>query len=222
MKRIALLTIGRSPRPDIRRDVERGAGAGVSFLERGALDALSDDEAHALKPETDDDALIASLGPQGQAVVSKQAIGRLLQKEIAALEAEVDGFAILCTGVFAGLASARPIGQVGRLMLEEGAASPGKGSIGVLMPIEEQRELNQRLWSANGRPVETAIVSPYLGLDPVLAAAIDLSKRGAEVIALSCMTYSEDMRAAIAAATRKPTIGPSQVLVDFISKEWNI
>jgi protein AroM len=219
MKQIVLLTIGRSPRPDIRRDVERGIGAGVSLLERGALDAVSDEQAHALKPETNDDALIASLGSQGQAVVSKKAIGHLLQKEIEVLEAKVDGFAILCTGVFAGLASRKPIGQVGQLMLDAGAACAGRGPIGVLMPIEEQRALNRRVWSANGRPVEAAVASPYQGLESVLAAAIDLSERGAEVIVLSCMTYSEDMRAAIAAATRKPTIGPSQVLVDFISKE---
>jgi protein AroM len=222
MKRtIALLSIGRSPRPDIRRDVETDLRSEIALVERGALDGLSDEEVRAIAPLSDDDALLASLGNGREAIVSKNVIGNLLQKEIRTLESEVDGFAILCTGIFSGLTSARVIGQVGKLLLEAGAACDPGRAIGVLVPIREQCDLNERLWSAGGRPVVTATASPYGGIGPVLDAARGLKARGASVIAMSCMTYSEEMRAAVCAATEAPTIGPGQVLVEFINKEWN-
>jgi protein AroM len=218
---LALLTIGRSPRPDIRSDMERLLSGPVEIVERGALDRISDDEAHRIRPADDDDALIASLGASGEAIVSKAEIGRLLMREIAELEERVDGFAILCTGVFPALESRRTIAQAGELLLSAGAkCNPGL-PIGVLVPIAEQRTLNERLFAAGGRPVATAVASPYEGTEPVVTAALTLRDQGMSAIAMSCMGYSEAMRRAVEAETALPAIGPSQVLSGFFNREWN-
>lgn len=218
---LALLTIGRSPRPDLKADIETLLAVSVELVERGALDEIPNNRVESIRPTEDDDALIASLGESGEAIVSKAEIGRLLRHKIAALEDRVDGFAILCTGVFPALESRRVIAQAGELLLSTAAAcNPGR-PIGILVPIAEQRALNERLFAAEGRRVATAVASPYDGLDAVISAARKLRDQGVSAIAMSCMTYSEAMRRAVAAETALPTIGPSQVLAEFFKKEWN-
>jgi protein AroM len=221
MKRtIALLTIGRSPRPDIRADIESKLGGRFQIVESGALDRASDAEIAKMTPTEPDDALLASIGGDQQATVSKKTIAEQLRTEVARLDHQIDVAVILCTGIFPPLGPPRKVAQVGQLLMQAARDHGPVRCLGVMVPIEEQADLNKRLWSDHAQHVVTAVASPYQGTSGIIDSARQLSLKGAELIVMSCMTYSEAMRRAVSEATSRPTVAPSQALVDFLNEEW--
>ena len=213
------MTIGRSPRADIISDVQIRLRASVSILEHGALDRIPDQDLASLAPVDNDDALIASLGNGQEAIVSKAKIAGLLQKEIERLEQEVDAFFILCTGPFPSFNSTRKVEQIGSLLFDAVRLGGVPDRLGVMMPIAEQEQLNRRLWTGYAGAINTAVASPYGGLEAVTQASVQLQEAGADLIVMSCMGYSETMRQAVQDAVAVPTIGPGQVLADYLNDE---
>jgi|TARA_B100000959_G_C14984637_1_gene625053 protein AroM len=212
------MSIGRTPRPDIVNDVQACLGRRITIVERGALDQIADDTLADLAPGQIDDALIASLGDGQEAVVSKAKVAALLQVEIERLEKEVDAFVILCTGPFPSFRSKHKVAQVGALLFDAVRAKGIPDRLGVLMPIAEQERLNRRLWTGYGKTIETAVASPYQGIDGVIAAAEQMAAAGVDLVAMSCMGYSEAMRQAVIEATSVPAVGPGQVLADYLAE----
>jgi protein AroM len=212
------MTIGRAPRADITGDVQARLPGNLSILEFGALDRIPDEDLANLAPLGGDDALIASLGNGREAVVSKTKVAVLLQKEIERLEHEVDAFVILCTGPFPTFDSTRKVAQVGTLLFDAVRARGVADRLGVMMPIAEQEQLNRRLWSECAREIITAVASPYRGLEGVTQAAGQLKEAGADLIVMSCMGYSEAMRRSVTDAASVPTVGPGQVLADYLNE----
>lgn len=215
----AFMTIGRSPRADIISDVQVRLRESVSILEHGALDRIPDQDLANLAPADNDDALIASLGNGQEAIVSKAKVAGLLQKEIERLEQEVDAFIILCTGPFPAFKSTRKVEQIGSLLFDAVRLGGVPDRLGVMMPIAEQEQLNRRLWAGYARVINTAVASPYGGPEAVRQASVQLQEAGADLIVMSCMGYSETMRQAVQDAVSVPTIGPGQVLADYLNDE---
>jgi protein AroM len=213
------MTIGRSPRPDITSDVQVRLREDINILEHGALDRIPDRDLTDLAPLDNDDALIASLGNGREAIVSKAKIAVLLQQDIERLEPEVEAFIILCTGPFPAFESTRKVEQVGSLLFDAVRLGGVPDRLGVMMPIAEQEQLNRLLWADYAGAIYTAVASPYGGLEAVTQASVQLQEAGADLIVMSCMGYSETMRQAVQDAVAVPTIGPGQVLADYLNDE---
>jgi protein AroM len=130
---------------------------------------------------------------------------------IAELEKEVDAVFLACTGRFPELAHTKPL-FIPDFLIAYGTAALAQGmdAIGVICPLPEQAGFTVEKFEpklAAGTPVLVAAASPYTGTpDELAAAATALRERGAGIIALDCMGYTEAMRDIVATASGLPVV----------------
>ncbi|MFC4563803.1 AroM family protein [Nocardiopsis mangrovi] len=210
MTRLGIITIGQAPRPDLTPEVA-ALLPGVDIVERGVLDGLTADEIAAHPPAAGDHALTTRLADGSSVVIGESFVLTRLPGVIAGLEPEVDAVLLGCTGGFPALEHTKPLFVPDRMIALGAAALSGDaGTVGVICPLEEQRQDTVRKFSrylSAGARVLTGVCSPYTGTPGELAdAARGLAARGAGVLALDCIGYTEQMRARAAAATGLPVV----------------
>jgi protein AroM len=211
--RVAFLTIGQAPRDDIVPVIAAALGGAIEIVEAGALDGLDDSGVATCAPGRSDFVLVTRANGR-EVLVGKPAVTARLQHIITRLEDGVDVFVILCTGAFPQLRSSRPILEPDRMMKAMVEALSRGGTLGVLLPIEAQREANLAAWGE--RPIAIAIASPYGNPDELRQAGLALKRAGATLIAMNCMGYTPAMKAALRAATGVPALLPATVAAHFI------
>lgn len=211
--RIAFLTIGQAPRGDIVPVIAAELGDAVDVVEAGALDGLDDGSVALLAPKPGDYVLITRANGR-EVLVGKPAVTARLQAIIERLEATTDAFVVLCTGAFPQLCSKRPILEPDRMMKAMVDALWRGGILGVLLPVEAQREPNRALWG--DRPLAIEIASPYGDAAALRRAGESLKRAGASLVAMSCMGYTPAMKDALRAITGAPALLPATVAAHFI------
>jgi protein AroM len=245
--KIALITIGQSPRDDIVAEMRPLIGAGIDITERGALDGLSRDEIGKLKPGRRDFPLMTRLTSGDVVIVGKKKITPLIQRQITACEDEgVTLSALLCTEDFPEIESLfAPTHRRKRLLLLPSvilrnavtAMLRGGSVIGVLVPLDSQKRDTVRKWEKTGpaRPgglevvVETAhpyhaipICPTSTGRQPGESEAARSLARirdaNADLIILDCFGYSLKMKEAVQKITRKPVLLPRSFVARYISE----
>ena len=70
---------------------------------------------------------------------------------------------LLCTGVFPRFRSSHPVLEPDRILYAAAEAVFGGGRLGVLIPIEAQRESMAARWRALGPDAAIAVASPTQG-----------------------------------------------------------
>ncbi|MDA0564210.1 AroM family protein [Streptomonospora sp. S1-112] len=210
MTRLGVLTIGQAPRPDLTPELTALLPEAV-VVERGVLDGLTRAEIEARPVAPGDHALTTRLADGGSVVLGESLVMARLPGVLAELEREVDAVLLACTGAFPDLPHTRPLFVPDRLIAFGAAALVGAGgTVGVVCPLPEQRadteaKFGRRLPS--GARVVTDVCSPYTGTpDDLAAAARRLAESGADLLALDCIGYTEDMRARAAAASGLPVV----------------
>ncbi|MDQ6833563.1 MAG: AroM family protein, partial [Chloroflexota bacterium] len=156
---VGLVTIGQSPRPDIRMAYEAILGPAACIIEAGALDGLSADDVRSLHPR-DDDIPLVTLFDTHEIRIGKRSVMPLLQRAINGVVA--DGAAIvvvLCTGHFAGLHADVPLIEPDRVLDGFMRAIQPTGKLGVIMPDDGQEGMMRRKW--HGYDLTLATASPY-------------------------------------------------------------
>src|SRR4051794_31736752 len=99
---IGLVTIGQSPRPDIREGYKAVLGP-MPIIEAGALAGPAPAEVRDLSPAVDDVPLV-TLAHGDEVRIGKRAVTPLLQRAIdRVVAAGASVVAVLCTGHFEGL-----------------------------------------------------------------------------------------------------------------------
>jgi protein AroM len=210
MVRLGVITIGQTPRVDLTPELQ-ALLPGVELVERGVLDGLSHEQITALAPTADDDVLTSRLSDGSAVIMGESHVLRRLPSVIAELENEVDAVFLACTGRFPELAHTKPL-FVPDFLIAYGTAAlaQGMGAIGVICPLPEQAGFTVEKFEpqlAHGAQVLVAAASPYTGTEAELvAAARSLQSRGAGIIALDCMGYTEAMRAVVASASGLPVV----------------
>lgn len=156
--RIAAVTIGQTPRPDLLEPLVARAGGSVAIIEVGALDGLTAAQVPERKrmdyPLTTRlrDGTIVTLDEADLAPLVQQAIDR-------AEEAGAGVTLLLCAGGFASATShgtlVRPFDAALARLHEVGARR-----VTVLVPFDGQAEPSRRKWAAAGFDVAPLIGDP--------------------------------------------------------------
>jgi len=207
---LGVLTIGQSPRTDLIPEIASLLD-GITLQERGVLDGLSRGEVAALAPLRGEDVLTTRLSDGSSVLIGEDQVVARMPGVIAELEARVDAVLLACTGPFHDLAHTKPLFLPDRIITYTTAALSGDGdAVGVICPLPEQAgftvdKFRPRL--APGTPILIGAASPYTaGPDEIATAGSRLASRGARILALDCIGYTEAMRAAVAAATGLPVV----------------
>lgn len=218
MKKIGVLTIGQSPRNDVTPSFRRIIGEKVEIIERGALDSLTKSEIKEVAPKDGDITYISKLRNDTSVKINKTKLLPLLQAELIALEKEVDLTIMLCTGDFPTIHATKPILYPDRILVKMIDAVLSEGTLGLVIPLEEQRNSLQEKWEELGLDIVVAVASPYSDSD-FIKAGKELLDLGADVIALDCMGYSEVHQKDVSIGSGLPVI-VSRTLVARIAKEY--
>lgn len=217
---LGILTIGQSPRMDVTPTLRKMVGNHVEILERGALDSLSDQEMDMIAPQDNEITYISKLRNGSSVKISKAKLLPLLQNELTLLEKESDIIVILCTGDFPTLQVTKPIIYPDRLLTNVVAALFSTKKIGLIVPLEEQKESLIEKWKSSHTLIETEVASPYTESD-IEGAARRLKNKGAEVLILDCMGYSEDHKTRALSTFEKSVILPRTLVGSIVTEYIN-
>lgn len=218
MKKLGVLTIGQSPRNDVTPSFKRIIGEDVRIIERGALDSLTESDILEIAPKDGDVTYISKLRNGTSVKINKAKLLPLLQAELNALEKEVDLTVLLCTGEFPTIYSTKPVLYPDRILVHMIEAVLSGGTLGLVIPLEEQRDSLQEKWKDTGLDLVVAVASPYSDSN-FIEAGKELLELGADVIALDCMGYSEAHKKDVITGSGLPVI-VSRTLVARIAKEY--
>ncbi|TFG14812.1 AroM family protein [Candidatus Thorarchaeota archaeon] len=195
MKKVAMITIGQSPRTDVMTDVEPILGSSIETIHCGALDDLSLEEIRALEPSPGEELLVTRLTDGTEVKLGHSKIVGKMNQCIQNLEPEVDFIAILCTGEFPELQSKKIMLKPSELMgqLLEGILQSGK--LGVLIPNPEQKKVVTEKWKRENLEVFVQDLSPYQEQDmnEIERIAERFRNEGVDLIALDCIGYSDEL-----------------------------
>ncbi|MGM0900537.1 MAG: AroM family protein [Bacillota bacterium] len=187
---VGVLTIGQSPRTDVTPSIQNILGPNVAIKEGGGLDRFTDETLHLIFPEETDTIYISRLNNGKSVKIGKSKLLPYLQEELAILEEEVDVMIMLCTGDFQTIKAKKPILYPDKILNHMMKAILPSGTLGLIIPLEEQRQALVKKWIHPEWRIVTEVASPYEKSD-IRGAARSLKLQGADVIVLDCMGYGE-------------------------------
>lgn len=200
------VTIGQAPRDDILVSMLPDTPS-TALIQHGALDGLSRSELQELQPENDETPFVTRLADGSEALVSKNALMPRLQSAVNRAESDGAGsVVVLCTGAFPSLTSTVPLIFPDRILQANVDALLPFGTIGVVMPHENQMELMQKKWATPERTMVGYSASPYSSSDRLQEIGRNMHERAVDLIVLDCMGFTAEMKATVAAAVDVPVI----------------
>jgi protein AroM len=200
---IAVITGGRSPRPDLLAELSGKLGR-VRLDEFGALDGVSEQALTSATPEADEASFFAPIGGGAHAVVSVA----LMEKQVGHLVARLDrlGFdliVIAATALFAPVSARTPIVH-GQQAVDAwiSALVAGDTSIGLIFPLARQ---GGQLATGHRTQFQSANATIKGGHSARLAQAASHVSL-ADFIVMQSVGYTEAMAQQVAKASRKPVV----------------
>ena len=113
---------------------------------------------------------------------------------------------VLCTGKFPCLSSKALLLEPSEILFKTVASVSRGRKVGVITPLPEQIPQTRDSWQAVGIDPLLEAASPYESLDPVIEAALRLKEKGADLIVLDCMGFTEEAKDAVRRASSRPTV----------------
>lgn len=217
-QKVGVLTIGQSPRKDVTPSIQRILGEEVDIIEAGGLDRLKDNELHLVSPEASGTTYISKLRNGNSIKIAKSKLLPLLQDELDRLEEQTAVTIMLCTGDFPSIQAANPIIYPDKVLNATIEALMDSGTLGLIIPLEEQRESLLKKWKQANLHIVAEVASPYEDSD-VQGAAGNLKQQGASVIVMDCMGYNEAHKAQAVQGSGLPVLLP-RTLVARIAAEY--
>jgi protein AroM len=214
-KRLGIVTIGQTPRTDVIPEMAEVLGPGVEIVERGALDGLEIQAITGLAPGPGDDVLVTRLRGGASVFLSHRRIGPRVQACLADLDrAGVALSALLCTGVFPGLAAAVPLLHPDRLLVGTLRGLSWAGRLGVLTPSAAHVPQTVARWRGCGFDPVVAVLSPYQESDPAGPglAAEALGGGEAGLVVLDCMGFRRKVKDELHALLGVPVLQANLLL----------
>ncbi len=215
MKRIAVLTIGQTPRPDITADLQ-ALLPGVRLTEYGALDCLTREQAQTMLGYPGHGELLVTRMGQDREMIRLDGEKLMVRLQACIDRAEQAGAQALlmaCTGKFPAYRHTVPLILPGVCQREETGELAAGRQIGVLIPNEDQREQIAGWWALCGLPqVLVAAADPFGPPEQIVRAAWMLKEQGAQVLCLDCFGYTLAHQAAVMEAAGLETVLPRRVI----------
>ena len=213
MKRIGVITIGQSPRPDVLGEIARILGKDYKVIEKGALDDYSTEELRKLKLKPEEQLLVTRLRDGQEIKVSHEFIISKIQGCVDYLENnEVEVILLLCTGKFPEFNSKHLIIQPSEIVRGTVTASLRKGRLAVILPAREQ--IPKMALDTYGKEVKVYYdsASPYGSIDQIKEMAKRVSNQNVDLVFLNCMGFTKEMKSIVRDITNKPVIQSSSLV----------
>lgn len=207
MGALGIAVIGQAPRDDIAAIFAEALGRDTTIMLRGCLDGLSDAEVDRVLPEDGDDTLYTRLRGERDVKISKAAVIDGAPGTLDALRSDgAEALLFACTGAFPPMRGDAGVVFPSRVLAALAAGLLPKGRLGLLVPAAEQIPKLSRKWE---RPGVEVVAEPLLpSEDPAAArqAAERLAMRRPDLVAMDCMSYTAESRAAVRRAVGVPTL----------------
>lgn len=207
MARLGIATIGQAPRDDIAALFARFLPQGSSTVLRGCLDGVEDDELAARPPESGDDTLYTRLRGERDVLISKHHVIERAPATLAALRRDgCDAIVFACTCEFPPLPGEAGVLFPSRVLSGVAHGLLPEGRLGLLVPLAEQRGKLMAKWARPGLEVVAEPLIPSADADAAAAAARRLASLKPDLIAMDCMSYTEETKLAVRRAAGVPTL----------------
>ena len=216
--KVAFITIGQSPRPDIMPDLLAAISHDIEVVEVGCLDELNPQEIAAGAPTSPkQERLVSRLRDGSEVVIEKSWTTVRLKAAVAGLDDDdsVDLIVLLCTGYFDGIVTRKLLIEPQRLVdATVDALAEGGRKVGVLVPLESQiAEFSRR--TGERWPVTVSHASPYVA-GRFETAGSELKNN--DLIVMHCMGYDNDMRERVIEATGRPVLLARRLLASTVAQ----
>ncbi|MGE7904633.1 AroM family protein [Peribacillus sp. NPDC094092] len=216
-KSVGVLTIGQSPRVDVTPSIQHILGNTVDIVEAGGLDRIRDDDLYSITPDKGEVTYISKL-INGQSIkIGKSKLLPLLQEELNKLEEQVSAVIMLCTGDFPTILNKKPLIYPDKILSHTVQAILSKGKLGLVIPLEEQRNTLTQKWKSTGAEPCVEVASPYEDSD-IKRAAQKLKNQGAELIVLDCMGYNETHKKEAMGGSGLPVLLPRTLTARIVAE----
>lgn len=214
-QRVAFVTIGQSPRPDMVPEILAETRTPIIATERGVLDGMDLQAVRELAPGPREECLVTRMRDGTEVLLAKPATERRLQGVFAELDGQgFDLIVLLCTGHFGRFRLRTPFIEAQHAVdhFVQGLTY-GVERLGVLLPHPKQIE------DFHGIPGTTpafGYASPYseAGTAQLAAAGAALADTGA--IVMHCMGYSEAMQREVKAQAQRPVLLSRRIVAHAI------
>lgn len=214
-KRVAFVTIGQSPRPDVVPEIVAETRTPIEVAERGVLDDMTLAEVRALAPRPDEERLVSRMRDGTEVILAKPAIEARLREEFAALDEQgFDLIVLLCTGHFGRFRLKTPFLEPQHAVdhFVQGLTY-GVENLGVLLPNEKQIE---EFHGIPGVAASFGYASPYTERSEAELCAAAEALAGTGAIVMHCMGYSEAMRRQVMARSGRPVLLSRRIVAHAI------
>jgi protein AroM len=207
-KRLGVVVVGQSPRPDVVAQMRPFVGDDVEIDLRGALDGLTRAQVAELWPTEGPDALFTRLPPNGENVkLSRHAVEARAKKLIERLVAEGTTVTMMCcTGQFPALDASGVVVLPSAILTGLVSALLPKGRLGVLSPLPEQVEVSGRKWRRPGLVVVGEALVPGAADAAIDEAARRIDAEAPDLVVMDCMSYDQAMKDRVRRTVRAPVI----------------
>lgn len=218
--KLALITIGQSPRTDIVPELSGIWGHDVQVVERGALDGLSQEAISAMAPAPDDYVLVTRLANGYSVRIARRFVEPLIMKAIREMDgAGTDCMLLLCTGDFARLKTQTLLIKPDEVLHNTVKALVGDYPVGVLTPSPLQVEQAEMKWAGLIHHVVVESANPYSDDKNTIAhVAQRLRNRGARVLVMDCMGYTLGMKRTVREASGLPVVLARSLLARVVTE----
>lgn len=217
MPRVGILPIGQAPRPDITEDIAARLPEGIDIIEAGALDGYDDAETveRELAPREGEPRFITTLRDGSTVVVDRDGVAREMEQRIRDISADVDAVGILCTGEFPHFEVSVPVLETGALLRSWANAIAPTGTLGVLIPRQDQTAQVRAEWS-DERDIRVVAASPYDESTDIRESAAELGD--VDLVLLKCMSYDDETKRVVTEVTGTGALLPRSLLTKAITE----
>lgn len=207
MAKLGIAVIGQAPRTFVEEQFRAGLPAGTETVLRGCLDGLSDEQVDALVPQDGADTLYTRLRGERDVKISKAAVIERAPATLARLREDgADAIVFACTGAFPPMPGDAGVVFPSRVLAGLAAGLLPRGRLGLLVPAPEQIEKLSRKWERPGVEIVAEALLPSVNGAEAHEAGRRLGARGADLIAMDCMSYTPETKAAVRGAAGVPAI----------------
>jgi protein AroM len=207
MATLGIAVIGQAPRGDIADLFRSALPPGTTIVLRGCLDGLTDSEVDALPPRDGADTLYTRLRGERDVKVSKSAVIDRAPATLDRLREDgADALLFACTGEFPSMPGDAGVVFPSRVLAGLTAGLLPAGRLGLLVPAPEQIETLAAKWRRPGVEVVAEALLPSAGQAEAAAAGRRLAARRPDLVAMDCMSYTPDTKAAVKAELGVPTV----------------
>ncbi len=204
---LGIATIGQAPRDDIAALFAEQAPVATRVVLRGCLDGLSDEDIARRPPKNGADTLYTRLRGDRDVIISKAHVIERASETLKRLREDgADALVFACTGNFPPIPGDAGVLFPSRILngLVHGLLPQGR--LGLLIPLPEQREKLTEKWKRPGLEIVAEALRPSAGAAEARAAAERLQAVKPDLVAMDCMSYTPETKAAVTAVLHVPTL----------------